>query len=532
MDEQRRSRCWLHVAHSPSFRFQVEQTITVGSIHVQLAPETTETPPGDGAALEEGTQCLLWAKCITSTAAADGVLCDQTPYVVASLCLNAAGSSTASSLAWNILEGTLVSVCITKSSEAPMALQEAAADSPTRALTDSNGDVSVEVSANSSSFATALRHKSITVTLLGVETDWPSQQSMWRPLLCFRWFELQEHIRAATVVSQSRKAHWRGHGKHKRRMLPGDVAEATAVSTCGTYTLWRDGTVGLRRELVPYYRVFTPSSETKRVRVRVFPHRFADIVGEVPFGRLVEAIGHEVDPYTMEQYALLLLSGTPDAAVVAETCSLHSVAPNTWVWGWSKIATSNGLLLLKEVTDTTQPLKLEQDYIEQLHEPTYYTSVREERSVRIRNGPSLSAGVVAHLEPNEVKLSTAIHHTSVSQRGASAPLVQHFVKWDDGGFSLLRNDDRVYLVPIQLQSQPCQPAISPPLVNVTSPNRKRERSATPNGEQGEPETADTSPQRRHGTSREDAGSVPVGDMPIIQLNGSSARSSSSSDAHN
>ncbi|ESL09613.1 hypothetical protein TRSC58_02664 [Trypanosoma rangeli SC58] len=384
----------------------------------------------------------------------------------------------------------------------------------------------------------------ITVTLIGVKEGWEVPKPIWRPLLCFRWFELQRHIREATVPfipleKQVRKRH--RAEVQKRRMITGDVREASAVSSCGNYVLWRDRTLGLRRELITYHRVYTPANKEKRVRVRKFPHRFADIVGEIPFGSLVEAIGRQMDSYTKEEYALVVISGTSEAATVAEAYQLQCIEPNKWIWGWSKIVSSSGLTLLVEVIDTTRASLPDQGCVERLKEPTYYTSVREERSVRIRSGPSLSANVDGHLEPNEVKLAIAIHQYPHSNGGNSVPLQQHFVEWEEGGFSLLRNNDRVYLVPVHLKEQPRHfpvcPRPTPTSPEIIALQRMRRRHVSPANAPNTPAgTTTPSPELLSPADIPEAvaaglktGIVRLEDLPKICLNGGSTHSSSSSD---
>ncbi|ORC91629.1 uncharacterized protein TM35_000052250 [Trypanosoma theileri] len=541
------SQCWLHVEHSTFFFFHATWPITINSIHLKVTPKQLSESESRTADTSAGPQYILWAKCTSGISAADGVLCDQPPFILASFSMDEEGVSTASSLKWDIREDSLVYLCLTGPSESPEKLQELTKDSQPLIPKDNSGELNQEEIPNLQPSALELHHN-ITITLIGVKTELNSHHSGWRALLCFRWFELQEHIREATPIVSHHERNYRrrcnSEKTTKRSMITGDVREAIAVSSCGNYVMWRDRTLGMRKELMPYHRIFTPCKEEKRVRVRKFPHRFADIVGEVPFGTLVEAIGRERDQYTGEEYVLLILSGLPNAEVVAETYGLTCIESGKWMWGWSKIRTSSGLHLLAEVRDEARTILPGQSRIERLKEPVYYTSVREERSVRIRSGPSLSAEVIGHLEPNEVKVAIAIHHTtpppnnSPVKTGNSAPLLRYFVEWEDGGFSLLRNNDRVYLVPVQLRAQPrlfpvC-PKPTPKSPEIIALNRKRFRS--PSGreekkrsqEEISPEESLWSPSNvpEAVAAGVKAGNVRMEDLPPINLGRSSTPSSS------
>ncbi|RNF00456.1 uncharacterized protein Tco025E_08796 [Trypanosoma conorhini] len=542
-----RSRFWLRVEHSAHFSFRAEQPITVGSIRLALTPKAENGAGGNvegGAAAEASdSKYLLWARCVPAVTLGDKVFCDHPPYVVASFTVGPDGVATAPPLRWEIGEKAVVSMWLARLTETPDAFAELNAHPPLHTA-NVNGDVVPEAETRAAPQLALDSIYNVTITLVGVKQEHEFQQSTWRPLLCFRWFELQGHIREATVppITLERQARKRHRAEvQKRRMITGDVREASAVSSCGNYVLWQDGTLGLRRELLTYHRIYTPANENKHVRVRRFPHRFADIVGEVPFGSLVEAIGRQLDEYTKEQYALLVLSGTPEAATTAETYQLQCIEPHKWIWGWSKIASSTGLVLLADVMDTARSLLPDQGCVERLTNPTYYTSVREERSVRIRSGPSLSANVVGHLEPNEVKVAVAIHQCPPSHGGSSVPLRQHFVEWEEGGFSLLRNGDRVYLVPVHLQAQPrrfplCpRPAPSSPEIIALQRRRRRTKSAgntpttpakatTPSPELLSP--ADIPQAVAAGLK---AGTVRLEELSKISLNGTPTHSSASSE---
>ncbi|ESS69207.1 hypothetical protein TCDM_01946 [Trypanosoma cruzi Dm28c] len=542
------SRCWLHVEHSASFSFDAEKPIKVESIHVRLTLKTGNEEGimqrGGGEAKVSEMKCVLWAKCVPTITVADKLFCDQPPFIVASFLLGPEGVATATSLSWEIGENVSVSICLTGLTETPEFFSTPC-EEPLLCPTNMNNTMEPIKEANTSPHLELESIYNVTLTFAGVKADWGFQQSIWQPLLCFRWFELQGHIREATVPSlplERRGKKLNDTRTKKRRMITGDIKEASAVSSCGNYVLWRDGTLGLRQELVPYHRVYTPANAEKRVRVRRFPHRFADIVGEIPFGSSVEAIGRQVDGYTNETYVLVILLGAPDAATVAETYNLQCIEPNKWIWGWSKISSRSGLLLLVEVTDTAGSSLPDYGHVERLGEPTYYTSVREERSVRIRSGPSLSTDVVKHLEPNEVKVAVAIHHFTSINDDSSVRLLQQFVEWEEGGFSLLRNNDRVYLVPVHLQQLPRHFPVCPrPATNspeIIPLHRKRCRTVSPANNRKRPDAGTTLPPDLWSPADIPEtlaaglmkGSVRLEELPKINLNGSPTHSSPSSNS--
>ncbi|KAH9593194.1 hypothetical protein LSM04_008361 [Trypanosoma melophagium] len=542
------SQCWFHVEHTTFFSFHASWPITINSIHLKATPKKVSEANTREADISAVSECILWAKCISGISAADGVFCNQPPFILASFRMDEEGVSIASSLRWNIMEDSVVYLCLTGPSELPEKLHELIKNSQPLIPKDNSGELIAEEITSLPRFSLESNHN-VTITLTGVKTELKLHNSVWRTLLCFRWFELQEHIREATPAPSHYERDFRkrcNSEKTTKRMITGDVREAIAVSSCGNYVMWRDSTLGKWKELVPYHRIFTPAKEEKRVRVRKFPHRFADIVGEVPFGAFVEAIGRERDEFTGEQYVLLILSGLPDAKLVAETYGLNCIESGKWIWGWSKIRTSSGLHLLAEVREEEITRLPGQSRIERLEELVYYTSVREERSVRIRSGPSLNAEVIGHLEPNEVKIAIAVHQTtsplinSTVKTGNSAPLLRYFVEWEDGGFSLLRNNDRVYLVPVQLRSQPRHfpvcPKPSPKSPEIIALNRKRFRSASAKernkgSEEGiSPEESLWSPRNVPETvaAGVKAGSVRMEDLPRINLDRCSTSSSISS----
>ncbi|CCD15812.1 unnamed protein product [Trypanosoma congolense IL3000] len=339
-------RVWVHVSRAPLFSFTVGRRTTVSSIHLRCAVEGR-----DNKVEIECSRFYLWAKYMPGTTTADGVLSDQPPHVVASFQLDETGLASSAGLTWMLAEGSAVAMQLMSQPHVPGILQQSAEELMTSLEDHNNAIASSDVTPEANSSPSCGPLNDITITLVGVEKERDEYISPWRPLLVYRWFELKQHVREATQIGSRSRGSMRPGSEvkfRKRPMLNGEVREATGLSSCGNYVLWQDGTLGYRRELVPYRRFFIPAREDKCVRVRSFPHRFADIVGEVPHGCVVEAIGRKKDPYTKEEYALLVLSGLPNAVALAETYELTSIERGKWVWGWSKIASSNGVVFLWE----------------------------------------------------------------------------------------------------------------------------------------------------------------------------------------
>lgn len=358
--------------------------------------------------------------------------------------------------------------------------------------------------------------------------DPPAEAAEWQPLLHRRWYELKSYVRQGTAVPYFTTRRPRGDSDSDREeegdgaevvpMYAGDVREAEAISLNRHCILWADGGVGLYDEVKPFYRVYQPARPDKTIRVRRFPHRYADIVGEIPFGQRVEACGRATDPFTQEQYVLLFLPPGDAFAHHRTTYDLTFVEDGRYVWGWSKLAGTSGLPLLMEgqgeQTELSKPLLMAATHasggttattsssstaregmhatssikgctdnngaasnnaagqdglnsngsvgkgseVMELPEGTFYTPVREGRPVRIRKRPTLTAATIREMEVNEVRAATAL--VTVVLRTAASPAsdgsgVPHvFVQWQQGGYSLLRSEVECFLVPVVLSRVP------------------------------------------------------------------------------
>ncbi|EAN79089.1 uncharacterized protein TEOVI_000645500 [Trypanosoma equiperdum] len=538
-----RENTWVHVGESPLFQFRVKNITTISFIRLQCSPrDDVLTPLKDS--------CItLWAKYSPYVRTADGVLCDLPPYVVASFRFDETGEAVSSALAWVLQEGSAVTICVATDTGVPEVLRDDAAERSAAAPWAASYGLGCNIS----------------VSLFGTEKLRDYYLSSWRPLLVYRWFELKDCVREATILPSRYRGPLTPNSTlkfRKRRFLHGGVREAKCISSCGNYVLWADGTMGPAGEVVPYWRRFAPARVDKRVRVRAFPHRFADIVGEVPFGCMVEAIGKKVDPSTREEYVLLVLGVLPNAASLAEAYELTYIETGKWIWGWSKIATRNGMVLLVEVSDTCGATAEGQMWVEHLPEPAFYTSASDDRRVRIRRGPSLHDDVVGHLERNEVKLAVALWHPvdgaicgaipsedvnntnsdhGAGPRGEKVPqsVLHHFVEWESGGFSLLRNNDRVYLVAVELRKEPRHfpvcPRPEPQSPEIISISRKRARAESPVSEASEKAKADAPSSQLWSPSMLPeavtmglkSGRVRLEDLPTIESAGGSCGSLSS-----
>ncbi|KPA73488.1 hypothetical protein ABB37_09808 [Leptomonas pyrrhocoris] len=328
-----------------------------------------------------------------------------------------------------------------------------------------------------------------------------ADEAEWQPLLHRRWHELKGYVRQGTAVTYFPSFHHTRRadnvtsdsdeeGEEAPPMYAGDVREADAISMNRQYVRWADGGVGLYDEVKPFYRVYHPARQEKTIRVRRFPHRYADVVGEIPFGQCVEAFGRATDPFTQEQYVLLYLPAAEAFAPHIATYDLIFVEEGRYVWGWSKLAGSSGLPLLVErqvdgatsngrlmtgaspmnATTTTAssselPTSTSRTNAQEagskaavmpLPEGTFYTPVREGRAVRIRKRPTLTAATLREMETNEVRaadaLLTVLIRLPSDPAGPATPHV--FVQWLQGGYSLLRNAVECFLVPVVLSRVP------------------------------------------------------------------------------
>ncbi|CAJ1989911.1 hypothetical protein - conserved [Leishmania donovani] len=321
----------------------------------------------------------------------------------------------------------------------------------------------------------------------------------WQPLLHRRWYELKSYVRQGTVVPHySARAGRRttngadsydgsagslngGSPASTGVMFAGDVKEADAVSVNRACIRWTDGVVGLWDEVKPYYRVYQPARPEKTIRVRRFPHRYADVVGEVPFGQRIEAFGRATDPFTAEQYALVYLPAEEAFATHISTYHLTYVEEGRYIWGWSKLSGASGLPLLVEAEDNdakaghipagsgngcaiASPARDTRSRVQEgdgsdvmpLPEPTFYTPVRDGRPVSIRSMPCMSSSVVREMEMNEVRAAVALVTVPLRLPAdpASAPVSHVFLEWQGGGYSLLRNATESFLAPVQLSRVP------------------------------------------------------------------------------
>ncbi|KAG8346806.1 hypothetical protein ERJ75_000211500 [Trypanosoma vivax] len=522
-----------------SLSFTVEKNITVSSVHLQCSRD------------KKDVEFFLWVRYVPPIMSADGVFCEHPPYILTTLRVDGSGKACATSLAWVLLEGGKVYANLTVQKTPPVALQAHASGLPPHSEEQCSGHVPV-VDTDTSLFSSSHTAEDVVITVVAVGEDRKHYLLPWKPLISFRWFELKEHVREATPAALLCGTQFCTTDKQQLRgqiMLQGDVREAAAVSSCGNYLLWSDGSLGLRLEMVPYHRYFTPAREDKRVRVRMSANGSAPTIGEVPFGQVVEVIGRATDPCTGEEYVLFILPDTPDAASLALRHKLLSFERDRWLWGWSKVSTRGGTALLAEVPGSTGASKHVGGWVERLPGPTYYTCVREERRVRIRSGPSLSSSVVGHMEPNEVKVAVAVHHpheareqcpveknapeqaqNSEGVSGADVPLL-HFVEWDDGGFSLLRNNDRAYLMPVPLQSEvrhfPVCPKPSPKSPDIIPLNRKRGRTSSPVCKRDSEDASLSTPKQELWSPSNIPEAVATGmkeglvhlkDLPVISLN--------------
>lgn len=303
---------------------------------------------------------------------------------------------------------------------------------------------------------------------LYVGPTFDSGEREWTPLVWRRWFELKNYVREATILERPVSipaVHGRAIAKHDFfSMYKGDVKEASAISTNSQFIRWADGSVGAMDELKPFYRDYVAARPEKTIRVRRFPHRYADVVGEVPPATILHAHGRHTDPFFGEQYALVLLPEDGALAHHVITYDLSRV-PAGYLWGWTKIAGRSGQPLLVEAGDAVRegaPRAAEsaglvsssaasgEPTFTELSERSFYTSVRDSKVVRIRKSPSLKAEVVGRLEPNEVKEAVRLWHVPapIAKGNADEAVGTEFIEWKDGGFSLVKNAEFTYVSPV------------------------------------------------------------------------------------
>lgn len=96
----------------------------------------------------------------------------------------------------------------------------------------------------------------------------------------------------------------------------GSVHEALAVSSCGKFVMWRDGTETPMSEVQLYESTFVPANNnpsatnnstnngTSNTGIVVYkhPHRYSDVIGTIPFGTEATAIGMTTNKFTGEVF--------------------------------------------------------------------------------------------------------------------------------------------------------------------------------------------------------------------------------------
>lgn len=332
---------------------------------------------------------------------------------------------------------------------------------------------------------------SVSVHCGGVLLNGVASHSGWRPVIRNKWFSVKPTVKSTSVT---------GAPPHilAPELRAGQVAEARCVSSCGTTVRWANNVESPLHEVVPYRRTFTPCRADKVVRIRRFPHRNADVIGEVPFGTQLEAIGQTVDDVEGETYVL---------------------------WdkgGWSRIAGSSGLFLIESQLGECEVFET----------PRLFTSSNEDRGVRIRATPSLKGKQIGEMEPNEVREAIAIHidpeaHTK-------------FVQWKSGGYSCLSGVKGQFLVEIiphhlPLRAPPLRATRPPPSPEIVTLDRKRPRREAPVDEEEEADVSLPAAHKRrmdarpvdHGISpsllpqslQQDlsSGKVPLSSLPAVSL---------------
>ncbi|CCW61012.1 unnamed protein product [Phytomonas sp. EM1] len=316
----------------------------------------------------------------------------------------------------------------------------------------------------------------VEVRLVGLSVGLPffEEEPEWRPLLVRQWLELKSYVREATVVMQPVATHDSLDMVKKEEsfaMHQGDVKKAVAVRADGNWVKWYDGSVGLMDELKFFHRTYKPARANKVVRVRRHPHRYSDVIGEIPFGLEVHSLGRETDQFTGELYALIYLPEDPSYFSYIQTYELTSCG-GVWVWGWSKIIGKSGLPFLVEVEPSSKSKAVymvsdEQTKYSPLSKGSIFTCARDNKGVRIRKKPSLKSEKIGQLQPNEVKEAIALlrvenNHPVPSAGDGDRPSVPseitkdtecfEFVEWKDGGFSLIHNSHDTFLTKVELIS--------------------------------------------------------------------------------
>lgn len=322
---------WVYESTGSVARFSARRRLVISTIQLDVTV----------GELDSCNSVVLWALCTPrrEREAGDHAFCTTNPFALCLLRVDSVGRGSRMVLTapvgrWEIQGGTKVSLFLAPSSTPPESVAKIiATDTPF-----TPGSSAPPPAAGKQHF------ESCVFRLSGVATGelfFASQES-WRPLWYHRWFELKSYVREGTLVAPPLNC-----VDIPAPMARNDVREAVAVSTNGDCIRWSDGSVGLTDEVKPFYRYYTPVAKERTVRVRRFPHRFADVVGEIPFGLSVEALGCQTDPYTGEVYALVCLPADPAFSYHIALYGLRATSSCTWLWGWTKITGRTGMPFIK-----------------------------------------------------------------------------------------------------------------------------------------------------------------------------------------
>lgn len=499
-DEQMHLSCSAHllVEEEVPFFTKINQRTTVKSLQVSAS-----------APLTGGESYCVWALCTPSYGRlpADMAYATVSPFILGGFTATGAdhdsrGVYTVPVTNWQLEPGTTLFVHVAAASAGR---ESVGAELAAAKRCAANAAADTVVRPRPSRDAAASGSPRFTVRLCGsmLPVLVGDDQAEWSPFIVHRWFELKDSsVGEATFVfrpAQPPTVEGRPIVPAEAvasyfTLLPGAAKEAAGVDEERAYVKWMDGSIGLMPELQSYFHFFTPARREKVARVRRFPHRHADIVGEISFGLEVTAIGLQRDPFTGEAYALVALPGGPEFAHLPAAHDLRNLSAGQWLWGWSKVAGRSGLPLLSDVTPEAQraagpsahlppppPASRRPDRAlasgavegEALPCPTYYTPARPNKPVRIRKKPTLRAEVIGQVEPNEVREAVRIvtvppaglaaatrgrGRTGGPGKTAAVPDTDgspaHFVEWRGGGYSALSNATQEFLRQIRLSAEP------------------------------------------------------------------------------
>ena len=225
----------------------------------------------------------------------------------------------------------------------------------------------------------------------------------WQPVIQRRCYVVRPNVRKVTV---------RRCPLHIKcpSLCSGQVAEISAVSK--SLARWRNGVVSVLAELEPFSRTYICARGDKPVRIRKYPHRNADIIGEMTVGEARKAVSKIVDPAHGEEYV-------------------------EWEsGGWSRVSGTGGPFLVLQQLDKCEVFP----------HPKMFTSVRESKGVRVRQCPNLTSKQIGVLEPNEVREAVASHSDEQGNQ---------FIEWASGGFSCHHGTHGTFLVEVV----PCNKAL-------------------------------------------------------------------------